>query len=133
MLGKHAFECLPEFILSLFGSDVSTDYSQLFCGFHDFGDFFLEFFVRNRFVEGFEVGLCAMNANSSNGIFTSLKDGDKVAFIEQGDQIVVVNASLEALMRVQQAFSGVAQEQELRSEEDVVQMINNNRQEIGFN
>ena len=58
-----------------------------------------------------------------------VKDGDKVAFIEQGDQIVVVNASLEALMRVQQAFSGVAQEQGLESEEDVVQMIKSLRAE----
>ena len=58
-----------------------------------------------------------------------VKDGDKVAFIEQGDQIVVVNASLEALMRVQQAFRGVAQEQGLESEEDVVQMIKSLRAE----
>ena len=62
-----------------------------------------------------------------------VKDGDKVAFIEQGDQIVVVNASLEALMHVQQSFHGVAQEQGLESDEDVVQMIKNSRQEIGFN
>lgn len=58
-----------------------------------------------------------------------VKDGDKVAFIEQGDQIVVVNASLEALMRVQESFSGAAQEQGLESEDDIVKMVKSIRAE----
>lgn len=52
-----------------------------------------------------------------------VKDGDKVAFIQQGDQIVVVNASLEALSKVQAAFEGVADELGLKTEEDVVKMV----------
>ena len=43
--------------------------SQLFCGFQSFCDFFFELVIRNGFVEGFEVGLGAMNANGSDGIF----------------------------------------------------------------
>ena len=62
-----------------------------------------------------------------------VKDGDKVAFIEQGNQIVVVNASLEALMRVQQSFAGAAQEQGLESEDDVVQMVKSLRAERAKN
>ena len=62
-----------------------------------------------------------------------VKDGDKVAFIEQGNQIVVVNASLEALIRVQESFSGIAKEQGLKSEDDVVQMIKSLRAERSSN
>lgn len=62
-----------------------------------------------------------------------VKDGDKVAFIEQGNQIVVVNASLEALIRVQESFSGIAKEQGLESEDDVVQMIKSLRAERSSN
>lgn len=62
-----------------------------------------------------------------------VKDGDKVAFIEQNNQIVVVNASLEALIRVQESFSGAAEAQCLKSEDDVVQMIKSLRAERSSN
>ena len=58
-----------------------------------------------------------------------VKDGDKVAFIEKNNQIVVVNASLEALSHAQNAFAGVAEELGLESEEDVVKMIKEIRAE----
>ena len=48
-----------------------VEQSQLFCGFQGLGDFFLEFVVRNGFVECLEISLCAMNANRADGIFAS--------------------------------------------------------------
>lgn len=58
-----------------------------------------------------------------------VKDGDKVAFVEQGGNIVIVNASLEALARAQKAFAGVADELGVESEEDVVRMVKEARAE----
>lgn len=58
-----------------------------------------------------------------------VKDGDKVAFIENGNQIVLVNASMEALLAAQAAFDGVAEELGLQTEDDVVQMVKSVRAE----
>lgn len=58
-----------------------------------------------------------------------VKDGDKVAFIENGNQIVLVNASMEALLAAQVAFDGVAEELGLQTEDDVVQMVKSVRAE----
>lgn len=58
-----------------------------------------------------------------------VKDGDKVAFVEQGDNIVIVNASLQALIRAQQAFSGAAEQIGIEDEADVVRMVKEIRAE----
>ncbi|MDR3255209.1 MAG: AbrB/MazE/SpoVT family DNA-binding domain-containing protein [Synergistaceae bacterium] len=52
-----------------------------------------------------------------------LKDGDKVAFIEMGSQIVVANPIAIAIKDVQEAFAGEAERLELKDEEDVVSLV----------
>ena len=58
-----------------------------------------------------------------------IKDGDKVLFVKQGDNIIMMNASIQALTEVQEAMRGVADEIGVHSEEDVVQMIKEMRAE----
>lgn len=71
---------------------------------------------------------------SSNGQITvpveirrmlGLKSGDKVLFIQNPDgEIVVSNASAQAIRRAQSAFSGAAGELSANSEEDVQALVN---------
>ena len=58
-----------------------------------------------------------------------VKDGDKVMFIEQEGKVVMMNASLDALLEAQKAFSGVADELGLKDEQDVVDMVKEIRAE----
>ena len=62
-----------------------------------------------------------------------LKDGDKVMFIEQEGMVIMMNASLDALLEAQQAFSGAAEEMGLRDEQDVVNMVREIRAERSSN
>ncbi len=52
-----------------------------------------------------------------------VKDGDKVAFVEENGRIVLENAAMVALATVQEAFRGEADRLGLKSEQDVVDMI----------
>lgn len=58
-----------------------------------------------------------------------LKDGDKVAFVEQNGQYVLVNPTMLAIQQLQDAFSGFAEENGLETEEDVVAMVRELRAE----
>ncbi|MDO4265810.1 MAG: type II toxin-antitoxin system PrlF family antitoxin [Eubacteriales bacterium] len=58
-----------------------------------------------------------------------LKDGDKVLFVQEGDKIVMMNASVNALLTAQKAFQGVAEDAGLKDEEDVVNMVKEIRAE----
>ena len=58
-----------------------------------------------------------------------IKDGDKVMFIQQEGKVVMMNASLDALLEAQQAFSGVAEETGLKDDQDVVDMVKEIRAE----
>jgi len=58
-----------------------------------------------------------------------VKDGDKVLFLEEGNRIILINASVTALMEVQNAFSGAAEESGLTNEQDVVAFVNEIRKE----
>ena len=59
-----------------------------------------------------------------------IRNGDKVRFVQTEDgEIRIVNASLYALLEVQKAFEGVAEELGLRNEDDVVEMIKEFRRE----
>ena len=58
-----------------------------------------------------------------------VKDGDKVMFIEQDGKVVMMNASLDALLEAQQAFNGAADERGLDGEQDVVDMVKEIRAE----
>lgn len=76
---------------------------------------------------------------SSNGQITlpiairrrlGLKTGDKVLFYDRGDgQIVVNNASMNAILQAQQAFTGVAQQLGNPSEEEIQSWVNEIRYE----
>lgn len=58
-----------------------------------------------------------------------VKDGDKVMFVQEGKKVVMMNASVEALLEAQDAFSGVAEEMGLKDEQDVVDMVKDIRAE----
>ena len=76
---------------------------------------------------------------SSNGQITlpvairrrlGLKTGDKILFYDRGDgQILVNNASLNAIIKAQQAFAGVAQQLGDPSEEDIQSWVDEVRYE----
>lgn len=61
--------------------------------------------------------------------FLGVKDGDKVLFVQEGNKIVMMNASINALMEAQKSFQGVAEELEIKNEQDVVDMIKEIRAE----
>lgn len=58
-----------------------------------------------------------------------VREGDKVLFVEENGKIVLMNASLQALLAAQKAFSGVAEEIGAANEEDVTAMVNAVREE----
>ena len=58
-----------------------------------------------------------------------LREGDKVLFLEQDGRVLMVNSSLEAIQRAQEAFAGEAERVGLADEDDVVNMLKAFRQE----
>jgi AbrB family looped-hinge helix DNA binding protein len=60
----------------------------------------------------------------------NLKDGDKVIFIEDGDKIIFANAAKIAFSKMQKAFEGEAERLSLKTEQDVVGMVDEIRKEI---
>lgn len=52
-----------------------------------------------------------------------LRDGDKVLFIDNGNSVVMMNSSMEALKKAQEEFAGVAEELGVKDEQDVVDMV----------
>ncbi|RCW48168.1 MULTISPECIES: AbrB/MazE/SpoVT family DNA-binding domain-containing protein [unclassified Halanaerobium] len=59
----------------------------------------------------------------------NLKEGDKVLFVEEGENIFVLNASLVALKEIQQNMKGEAEKQGFNSEEDVNKFVEEIREE----
>lgn len=53
----------------------------------------------------------------------SLKDGDKVVFIEQDGRYYIENAALIAISRIQETFQGEAERVGLKNEDDVASMV----------
>lgn len=58
-----------------------------------------------------------------------LKDGDKVAFVEQNGQYLLTNPTMLAIQQVQDAFAGFAEENGLRTMEDVTELVREVRAE----
>lgn len=58
-----------------------------------------------------------------------VKTGDKVLFIEDGDKVVIINATLAALKEAQKAFEGEAERAGINNEEDISRMIKEMRRE----
>lgn len=60
----------------------------------------------------------------------NLKEGDKVLFLEENGKIVLANSSYMALKEIQEAMADEAEKNNLKSEEDVNDLINSIRQEL---
>lgn len=58
-----------------------------------------------------------------------VQDGGKVSFVEKDNGIMLINANLEALERVQGVFQGAAEDAGLHDENDVVELIRQMREE----
>lgn len=52
-----------------------------------------------------------------------VKEGDKVLFVEENGNILIMNSTMLAFRKAQQAFDGEAEKAGLKSEEDVVNLI----------
>lgn len=58
-----------------------------------------------------------------------VKEGDKVLFMEDRGRIFVMNSSMAALRKAQEAFAGEAERLGLKDEDDVIRMIAELREE----
>lgn len=58
-----------------------------------------------------------------------VQEGDKVLFIERDGGVLMINSTIAALRQAQEAFDGEAARVGLESEEDVVRMMRDFRQE----
>ncbi len=52
-----------------------------------------------------------------------LKEGSKILFIKKGDDIVIQNSAMLALEKIQDSFSNEAQRLNIKTEQDVVNLI----------
>jgi AbrB family looped-hinge helix DNA binding protein len=59
-----------------------------------------------------------------------LKEGDKVVFMEEGNNIIIANAAMLALKEVQEAFCRETARLDLHDEDDVVKMVKEVRKEM---
>lgn len=57
----------------------------------------------------------------------NLKEGSKILFIQKGNDIVIRNAAMVALENIQTAFNGEAERLNLKNEENVVNLIKEER------
>jgi AbrB family looped-hinge helix DNA binding protein len=59
-----------------------------------------------------------------------LKEGDKVVFMEQGENIVLFNSNRLAWKELQKSFEGAAEEAGFQNEQDVVDYCKEIRREM---
>lgn len=60
----------------------------------------------------------------------NLKDGDKVVFLAEGGKVIMENSTKLAIREAQAAFAGLAEELGLETEEDVINLVKEVRQEM---
>lgn len=60
-----------------------------------------------------------------------IREGDKILFMEDGDKVILTNASTNALLKAQEAFRGVAEEMGIKNEQDVIKLVKEIRAERG--
>lgn len=60
-----------------------------------------------------------------------IREGDKILFVEDGEKVVMMNATTSALLKAQETFRGVAEELGIQNEQDVVDMVKEIRSERG--
>lgn len=58
-----------------------------------------------------------------------VRDGDKVIFLEENGRIIMENAAMIALKNAQDAFAGEAERLGLKTEQDVVNLVKDVRDE----
>ncbi|MDO4332588.1 MAG: type II toxin-antitoxin system PrlF family antitoxin [Eubacteriales bacterium] len=61
--------------------------------------------------------------------FLGVKDGDKVMFVQEDNKIIMMNASIHALLEAQKSFQGIADKLGIEDEQDVVDMVKEIRAE----
>lgn len=59
-----------------------------------------------------------------------LKEGDKVVFLEQGENIILMNSNRLAFEQFQRGMSGAAEQAGWNSEQDVVDAVNQVRRKM---
>ncbi|MDR0861857.1 MAG: AbrB/MazE/SpoVT family DNA-binding domain-containing protein [Oscillospiraceae bacterium] len=59
-----------------------------------------------------------------------VKEGDKIIFLEEAGRIVVVNSAKVAFANMRAAFAGEAERLGLKTEEDVVALVDEVRDEM---
>ena len=52
-----------------------------------------------------------------------IREGDKILFMEEGDRVILTNASTNALLKAQEAFQGVAEELGIKNEQDIIKYL----------
>lgn len=60
-----------------------------------------------------------------------IREGDKILFMEEGDKVILTNASTNALQKAQGAFRGAAEELGVKNEQDVIKLVKEIRAERG--
>lgn len=60
-----------------------------------------------------------------------IREGDKILFMEEGDRVILTNASTNALLKAQKAFQGVAEELGIKNEQDIIKLVKEIRAERG--
>ena len=60
-----------------------------------------------------------------------IREGDKILFMEEGDRVILTNASTNALLKAQEAFQGVAEELDIKNEKDIIKLVKEIRAERG--
>lgn len=60
-----------------------------------------------------------------------IREGDKILFMQEGNRVILTNASTNALLKAQEAFQGVAEELGIKNEEDVMKLVKEIRAERG--
>jgi len=60
----------------------------------------------------------------------NLREGGKVAFVEQNGAFTIVNPALLAIKEIQKAFEGEAERLGLKTDEDVVALVKEVRKEM---
>ena len=58
-----------------------------------------------------------------------VKEGDKILFVEEQGQIIMMNSSMDALRKAQAAFAGEAERLGLKDEQDVADLVSELRRE----
>jgi AbrB family looped-hinge helix DNA binding protein len=63
----------------------------------------------------------------------TLREGDKVVFIEDGEKIIFANSAKMAFSNIQKEFTGEADRLGLKNEQDIINMVDEIRKVSKYN